>query len=142
MCRNRVGVFTLCPRCGAVYHEGRWQWAAASEGSDNTLCAACRRINDNFPAGVVKLHGIFAREQMDEIIRLAGHQEEEEKREHPLNRIIGIEEEDEAIVITTTDIHLPPRIGTAVKRAFHGRLEENFDNAGYFVRITWTNRPP
>jgi hypothetical protein len=61
------------------------------------------------------------------------------KREHPLNRIIGIEQEDEAIVITTTDFHLPRRIGAAVKRAFHGRLEEDFDDAGYFLRVSWTN---
>jgi hypothetical protein len=28
-------------------------------------------------------------------------------------------------------LHLPSRIGAAVKRAFHGRLEEDFDDAGY-----------
>jgi hypothetical protein len=133
---------TLCPQCGAVYHEGRWRWAAASEDSGKTLCAACRRINDNLPAGIVTLHGIFARHQLEEIARLARHQEDAEKQEHPLNRIIGIEEEDEAIVIRTTDIHLPRRIGAAVKRAFHGRLEEDFDDVGYFVRVTWTSRPP
>jgi hypothetical protein len=77
---------------------------------------------------------------MDEIIRLARHQEDAEKREHPLNPIIDIEQEDEAIVITTTDIHLPRRIGAGVKRAFRGKLEEDFDDAGHFVRVTWTNR--
>ena len=79
---------------------------------------------------------------MDEIIRLARHQEDAEKREHPLNGIIGIEQEDKAIVITTTDIHLPRRIGAAVKRAIHGRLEADFDDAGYFMRVSWTNQPP
>lgn len=137
--REKLHEGTLCPQCGAVYHEGRWRWAAASEGGSKTLCAACRRINDNLPAGVVKLHGIFGRHQMDEVVRLARHQEDAEKREHPLNRIIGIEQEDEAIVITTTDFHLPRRIGAAVKRAFHGRLEEDFDDAGYFLRVSWTN---
>ena len=57
-------------------------------------CEACRRINDNLPAGIVKLRGIFGQQQTDEIVRLARHQEDAEKREHPLNRIIGIEEED------------------------------------------------
>ena len=47
-----------------------------------------------------------------------------------------IDEEDEAIVIKTTDIHLPRRIGAAVTRAFHGKLKEDFDDAGYFVRVT------
>ena len=137
--REKLREGTFCPQCGAVYHEGRWRWVAPSKDGDKTFCAACRRINDNLPAGVVKLHGIFGREQMDEIVRLARHQEDVEKREHPLNRIIGIEDEDEAIVITTTDIHLPRRIGAVVKRAFHGKLKEDFDDAGYFVRVTWTS---
>ena len=51
---------------------------------------------------------------------------------------MAIDEEDEAIVIKTTDIHLPRRIGAAVTRAFHGKLKEDFDDAGYFVRVTWT----
>jgi hypothetical protein len=129
---------TACPQCGAVYHDGRWRWAAISENGDRRLCAACRRIRDNFPAGIVKLHGIFGRQQMEELVHMARHQEDAEKREHPLNRIMGIDEEDEAVVITTTDIHLPRRIGTAVKRAFGGKLQEDFDDTGYIVRVTWT----
>jgi len=136
--REKLRDGTLCPQCGAVYHEGRWRWASSSEGGNKLLCAACRRINDNLPAGIVKLRGIFGRQQTDEIVRLAHHQENAEKREHPLNRIIGVEEEDEAIIIKTTDIHLPRRIGAAVRRAFHGRLEEDFDPSGYLVRVTWT----
>jgi hypothetical protein len=129
---------TLCSQCGAVYHDGRWRWAAVSEGGHKTLCAACRRINDNLPAGIVKLHGIFGQQQTQELVRLARHQEDAEKREHPLNRIMCIDQEDEAIVIKTTDIHLPRRIGAAVKRAFHGKLEEDFDDSGYSVRVSWT----
>ena len=67
---------------------------------------------------------------------MARHQEDAEKHEHPLNRIMSLKEEDEAIVIKTTDIHLPRRIGATVKRAFHGRLEEDFDDAGYLVRVS------
>ena len=39
----------------------------------------------------------------------------------------------------TTDIHLPRRIGEAVKRAFHGTLDEHFDEGGYFVRVNWVS---
>ena len=109
---------TACPQCGAVYHQGRWRWVTKAEGAGEELCAACRRINDKFPAGVVTLRGDFAREQKQELIHLARHQEEAEKQEHPLNRIIGIEEDAQGIVISTTDIHLPRRIGEAIKRAF------------------------
>jgi NMD protein affecting ribosome stability and mRNA decay len=129
---------TFCPQCGAVYHEGRWQWRARGEKAGGELCAACRRINDKFPAGVVMLRGDFAREHQEEMIHLARHQEEAEKKEHPLNRIISIEEDAQGVVINTTDIHLPRRIGEAVKSAFHGTIEESFEKDGYFVRVSWS----
>ncbi len=131
---------TVCPQCGAVYHEARWQWAAKSESAAEELCAACRRINDGFPAGIVTLHGAFALQHKPEIVQLALHHEAAEKQEHPLNRIIGIEDNPDGIVITTTDIHLPRRIAEAVKRAYHGELDMHFDEDGYFVRLSWT--PP
>ena len=129
---------TVCPQCGAVYHGGRWQWVAKAEVAFEELCAACRRINDKFPAGVVTLRGEFAREHKEEMVRLARHQEEAENKEHPLNRIINIEDDMQGVVINTTDIHLPRRIGEAVKRAFHGEIEDNFEKDGYFVRVNWT----
>jgi NMD protein affecting ribosome stability and mRNA decay len=130
----------ICPQCSAVYHKGRWQWGARPENAHEALCPACRRINDKFPAGIVELRGALGRQQKEEIVRLARHQEETEKSEHPLNRIITIEEDASGIVINTTDIHLPRRIGEAVERAFHGSLNENFDEGGYFVRVNWTAR--
>jgi hypothetical protein len=63
-----------------------------------------------------------------------------EKSEHPVNRIIGIKDDPQGIGITTTDIHLPRRIGETVRRAFDGILEIAFDDDGYFVRVNWT--PP
>jgi NMD protein affecting ribosome stability and mRNA decay len=131
---------TVCPQCGAVFHDGRWQWRAKGEGAVEELCAACRRINDRFPAGILTLRGPFAAEHKQEMLRLARHQEEVEKKEHPLNRIISVEEDAEGITINTTDIHLPRRIGETIKRAFHGELSAHFEQDGYFVRVNWT--PP
>ena len=88
---------------------------------------------------MVELHGDFGRQQIEDMVHLVRHQEEAEKSEHPLNRIISIDEDAEGIVINTTDIHLPRRIGEAVKRAFHGTLDEDFDEGGYFVRVNWTS---
>ena len=56
---------------------GRWQWVAKAEVAFEEPCAACRRINDKFPAGVVTFRGEFAREHKEEMVRLARHQEEE-----------------------------------------------------------------
>jgi NMD protein affecting ribosome stability and mRNA decay len=129
---------TICRQCGAVYHKGRWHWGARPENAHEALCPACRRINDRFPAGIVKLRGALGPQQKEEIVRLARHQEEAEKGDRPLNRIINIDEDADGIAINTTDIHLPRRIGEAVQRAFHGSLKEDFDEGGYFVRINWT----
>lgn len=128
---------TACRQCGAVYHQGRWQWGQKPEGAHEDFCPACRRINDRFPAGAVTLHGDIVGRHKDQIIGLARNEEAAEKSEHPLNRIINIEATDEGLVISTTDIHLPRRIGEALKRAFHGELAMHFDEAGYFVRIDW-----
>jgi hypothetical protein len=108
------------------------------ESGQEVLCPARRRINDKLPAGVIESRGALGRQQKEEIVRLARHQEEVEKGEHPLNRIITINEDADGIVINTTDIHLPRRIGEAVERAFHGDVNEDFDEGGYFVRVSWT----
>ena len=61
-----------------------------------------------------------------------------EKHDHPLQRVMAIEDRDGGLVITTTDLHLPRRIGHALESAMKGTLETHYDESGYFVRITWT----
>ncbi len=129
---------TVCPQCGAVYHEGRWQWAPAPANAARELCRACHRINDKFPAGSVTLTGPFVAAHKDEMIRIARNEEQTEKRDHPLNRIMSIEQPaPDRLEISTTDIHLPRRIGEVVKRAYHGEMNLHFDEHGYFVRVNW-----
>lgn len=129
---------TQCPQCRAVYRGGRWQWLGRPEAGREELCPACRRINDKFPAGTLLLRGGFARAHRQEILRLARHQEETERREHPLNRIMAIEDDPQGTAIATTDIHLPRRIGEAVKHAYDGVLDIDFEEDGYSARVTWT----
>jgi hypothetical protein len=128
---------TVCPQCGAVYQQARWHWASRPADAHEELCQACHRTNDAYPAGIVTLSGPVIQKHKDEIIGLVRHQEEAEKKEHPLNRVMSIEEAPDRLVINTTDIHLPRRIGEAVKRAFHGKLDIHFDEQGYFVRVNW-----
>jgi hypothetical protein len=125
-----------CPQCGASFHGGRWQWTPSGSAAQH-LCPACRRINEKQPAGILTLSGESLEAHKAEILKLARHKEEAEKADHPLNRIIGIEEQDGTVVITTTDIHLPRRIGEALKRAFRGRLDLHYEEDGYFLRATW-----
>jgi hypothetical protein len=96
-----MGVYGRGQYC-ARFHILRLLCAASTH---EVVCQACHRINDRYPAGVVTLSGA-----------LTAQQKAAEKAEHPLNRIIDIEEGLDQIVINTTDIHLPRR-GEAIKSA-------------------------
>ncbi len=130
---------TVCPKCGAVWHAGRWTWAEhRPEGANEQLCQACHRINDLYPAGELTLSGGFLAAHKDEILNLVRNVEKAEISEHPLHRIMAIEDEDGVIQIKTTDIHLPARIGKAIFRAYEGELDFHYDDEGYFLRGKWS----
>jgi hypothetical protein len=129
---------TVCPACNAVFKDGRWQWAESWPlDAHKETCQACHRTKDNYPAGVVTLTGAFLQTHKAEILNLARHLEEKEKAEHPLHRIMKIEEHPDAVVLSTTDIHLPSRIGEALHHAYKGELDVHYDQEGYFVRVNW-----
>ncbi|MBL29405.1 MAG: ATPase [Rhodospirillaceae bacterium] len=131
---------TVCPGCGAVYQDGRWKWPAlpVHAGAHREPCQACRRVENNDPAGWVTISGTFVDGHRKEILGLVHHQEELEKAEHPLNRIIRVETTDKGIVVTTTDIHLPRRIGEALQSAYDGELDYQFIEETYLLRVHWS----
>lgn len=129
---------TVCPQCALVYHDGHWQVAARPDGAQESVCPACRRINDRFPAGYVTLESDFVKQHRDELVKLAHTTEQREKDQHPLQRIMEIKEEGNRIDITTTDIHVARRIGEAIERAYEGKLDINYGPEDYVVRINWT----
>lgn len=129
---------TVCPQCGAVFHEGRWQWLQAPADAHQELCPACHRIHDHFPAGFVTLQGDFFLAHREEILHLAHNVEKHERTEHPLERIMEIEEKNGATLITTTDIHLARGIGEAIHNAYQGELEFHYNPDEYLLRVSWT----
>lgn len=130
---------STCPECSAVYEDGRWRWPeAAVAGAHSHICPACQRIADKFPAGELTLTGGFVPKHKAEIISLLRNIEAAERREHPLQRIMSLDETDGGLVVTTTDIHLPRRLGHALEDAYKGDLETHYDEAGYFVRMGWS----
>lgn len=127
----------VCSGCGAAFHHGRWMWATAPEGAATTECPACHRIRDKQPAGFVTLAGVPTRDERDALVHLVRNVETHEKAEHPLHRIIAIDEGADQIEVTTTDTHLPQRIGEAVKHARKGKLEIVYGHDEYVVRVHW-----
>ena len=132
---------SVCPECNAVFRQGRWQWAESwPVGSQPVLCQACRRIRDDYPAGKVALTGGFVPGHRDEILALVRHLEAEEKSQHPLHRLMKIEEGADSIMIQTTDLHLPRRIGEGLRHAFKGEMEMHYDEEGCFLRVNWSRQ--
>jgi NMD protein affecting ribosome stability and mRNA decay len=129
---------SACPNCGIVFHQGRWQRLPRPTDARDHICPACHRTHDHFPAGYVTLSGEAMTSRREELMRLVRHEETKEKSDHPLHRIMEIEDQPDKIVITTTDVHLPRRIGEAVRRAFRGDLDVKYSPDEYTVRVNWT----
>jgi NMD protein affecting ribosome stability and mRNA decay len=136
--RNKWPEPTLCTECGALFVGGRWSWQAASSAQTNkTICPACRRIADNYPAGYVEIKGSFFDEHRDEIISLILNIEKREKDERPLERIISIVGAKDYATVTTTGIHIARRIGEALSRAYKGGLSFQYATAAQSIRVYW-----
>ncbi|MBW2292553.1 MAG: ATPase [Deltaproteobacteria bacterium] len=128
---------TACPDCGAMYRAGRWMWGKAPVDAHRECCPACRRTQDDYPAGVLSLCGTFPQEHRDEILGLARNIEEREKKEHALKRIMDIRDEADTIVIKTTDPGLARNIGDALHKAYEGDLDYEYTDGGDLLRVTW-----
>jgi NMD protein affecting ribosome stability and mRNA decay len=130
---------TRCPDCGAEFRKGRWRWPTMprrrSKGGEP--CPACRRIRDGYPAGEVSIRGEFARAHREELLAQVRHLEEREKARHPLNRLMEIREAEDALRITTTDVHLAHAIGEALFRAYRGTLHAPWAEEGDLLRVSW-----
>lgn len=127
----------VCPDCKALFQDGRWHWAEAPGATIKKICPACKRIRDDFPAGYVTLKGGFLATHRDEVLNLVHHHEAREKREHPLQRIMKVEETGEGIRITTTDIHLARGIGDALHHAYRGTLDYQYNPEQTLLRVQW-----
>jgi hypothetical protein len=126
-----------CPRCGLVVRAGRWIEGAAAPGATALSCPACRRIEQDFPDGIVTVSGPFVRAHDPEIRGLVQHVEENERREHPLARAFGIEAEGDGFVVKTTERRLAESIGRALERAYGGRLERAAGDRSTPLRVLW-----
>ncbi len=130
---------TACTRCGALYRDGRWTWGTVPFEAARVECPACRRTIDRYPAGILTLQGTFVAERCAEIEARLRHVEEQARREHPLKRIIAIQPgEDCELRVTTTDGKLARTLGTALYRAYRGKLEQPRPDDQGPVRVRWS----
>lgn len=130
---------TVCIECGAVYHRGSWRWLARPQGAAETLCPACHRQRDQFPAGYVRLRGDRLNMMQEQLLGLIRNEEQREKADHALQRIMAIEQGEGEWLVTTTDIHLARRIGEALHQAYQGALEYHYNPAENLLRVHWAS---
>jgi hypothetical protein len=109
-----------CDECGVVFHAGRWSWGAPPLGDvGGGLCPACERIRDRYPAGTIRIPGGLDA-QHDELVGLIRNAEQAEKADHPLERLMAVDEQaDGGLVVTTTGIHLARAITSKLERRLH-----------------------
>jgi len=129
---------TVCRDCGVVYNGGRWQWLPEPPGqAAATVCPACRRVRDRVPAGFLTLSGEFFDGHRDEIMNLVENKVESQEKEHPMKRLMRVEDRDGGTELTFTDAHLPRGVGEAIQRAYDGDLDIHFPDDGGIVRVYW-----
>lgn len=130
---------SVCRECGVVFSEGRWRWSPElPTDAAYALCPACQRLRDRVPAGFLSLSGNFFRKHRDDIMHLVENTVDTQQKEHPMKRLMSIEDSDGGVVVTFTDIHLPRTVGTAIERAYDGELEIRIAEEASIARVYWS----
>lgn len=129
----------ICRQCRASYQKGRWTLDSLPEPetAQQVTCPACQRIQDKVPAAYLTISGSFFVDHEDEINSLVNHRAEQEFSQHPLNRIMSVEDKNSSHVYTFTDAHLARDIGQALQHAYGGEVDLNYNNESSILRVDW-----
>lgn len=129
---------TLCPSCGAAFLHGHWQWTESRiDDATHMVCPACLRTAHELPAAMLTIDGPFARTHREEILALVRNEGEREMARHPLNRLMAVVEDGDAVRVTTTEPHLANRVATALHSAYSGTLERRWSRGDSVARFHW-----
>jgi len=136
--KHKIKEPAACRDCGAVFHKGRWIWDTPAQDARQERCPACQRVHDKVPAGFLSLSGEFYTAHKDEILNLIANLEQKQRAQHPLKRIMHIEEQADKTVVTFTDAHLTHSAAEAVQHAYNGDLDARYSDEEILVRATWS----
>lgn len=131
---------TECPGCGLVFQDGVWRQTVIDPSHPlyRKLCPACLQIRDDYPGGVLQISGSFLDLHRDQIVHRIRNLERLVREEHPLDRIMRIDERPREIVVYATAEHLVARIGKALRRDFKGTLEIQYAHETKFAAVHWS----
>lgn len=135
---------TVCTQCGAVHFNHHWHRDDArhdmivSSGTANeVVCPGCLRIKGRDPQGIVTLRGDYWPQHREDILNLIRNEEARGIQDNPLERIMDIREEGDALVVEVTNTKLAQRMGRAVHKAHSGEVNYNWSDGDHLVRVYW-----
>jgi NMD protein affecting ribosome stability and mRNA decay len=134
----------VCPECHAISRKKRWYLDEAEyvllarTGVVLRRCPACRKIADGFPSGVLTLRGRFLVTHHDDLLAIVRNEERRARETNPLERIMGIREENGIVEILTTDEKLAQRIGREIRKAYQGTVSYKWSQDANLVRVNWS----
>lgn len=135
---------TICTECHAIYRDKHWfldenlfAKLMMDDNSSKGLCPACRKIADRYPEGIVTLRGEYLWEHEKEIRNILGNEAQKALAKNPLERIIRMEREGDAMIIETTEQKLAEHLGRALNKAHQGDLNINWATDHDVCRVTW-----
>lgn len=128
----------VCSECKLVHHAGRWYRGAPPVTEvENSLCPACKRIRDGEPAGTIHVPEQFL-ERREELIAILRNAETAESEEHPLERLMQLEDDPGGgMLVTTTGKHLARAIANKLERRFHKAARLRYGDAEGTVSVDW-----
>ena len=89
----------------------------------------------------LRLSGDFFEQNRYEIMSLVFRFVEQQKTEHPMKCILGIEDaNNDGVLITFTDIHLLRGVGEAIKHAHKGEFTIQSSESTDVIHATWVRQ--
>jgi hypothetical protein len=134
----------ICRKCLAIYADKRWHCdevqaakLASSPRTQKIVCAACQKIKDDYPEGLVTLTWSHLRDREAEIRGLITNVERRAVSVNPLDRVMKIIRRKEELEVQTTNDRLAQRIGRALVRSYKGKAAYKWAHRDMMVRVTW-----
>lgn len=59
------------------------------------------------------------------------------RAQHPMERLMSIESDEQGTAIATTGVHLARNIGNAIHHAYRGKLTIDYDHAETELHVIW-----
>lgn len=133
-----------CAVCHALYRNKRWYLDPKGlielrERPDTTwvTCPACQKSAEGYPEGIVTLRGGYLWDHEEEIRNILANEETKARAKNPLEKIMRMEREGDALVIETTQGKLAQHLGRALHKAHQGEFNVNWGKDHDVCRVNW-----